>query len=876
MKQRSAVPLTALLAALAFDVQSQESLPLAELDGQNGFVIGGAAANDFLGDALDLSSDFNNDGLADLLIGATGVDANGLENAGTAYLILGRRQGFPQFATPDALDAITFTGATEGDRLGIAVAGVGDFDGDGIVDLALGAEDANPTGVDDQGQSYLLRGPITDFAASFDVSLLDAFQGFTFTGTDPFDEAARVAKAGDINNDGLDDLLVGAPFTEAGQAYVIFGNDAVFLPDLTAADLNGSNGFVINGQAIFDSLGRSVNSAGDFNGDGIDDMVIGANGVDLDGEDQSGQAYVVFGSEQPFAAELNIATLDGVSGFTMQSVGLGEGVGINVSSAGDFNGDGRDDLIIGALGLNPVSLRQDGRVYVVFGTATTAPTVDLKLLDGSDGFVVNAEATGDLLGVASGSAGDVNGDGLDDILFSAQPGAGKTYVLFGSTEPFSGEFDLATLNGRNGLVLPGIDTTDRSGRVVAGGGDMNGDGLADIAISAFLTQPVQSAGEAYVVFGNAVPLALASSLPLAAVAEDVVDPAGTPITALRSLYYDEDSIGGIAIIGNAASGAEGQWEYAVDGSSWAPVETTLSDASALVLSPRSTLRFVPAAHYSGAPGALTARLWDGRWREPGEAVDITSAVDALGGFSDDDNLVDITVDILPVNDPPSFVAVDPPTVNEDPGGITVAGWSAFDAGPGESDQFALAYQVENISNPGLFSVLPTIGTLGNLVYNPAPDLSGTSTLDVRVVDNGGIANGGVDVSDFQTLTITVNAVNDAPRLLAENPPPVAEDSGAQIVTNWAALDAGAPDETGQQLTVVISDLENPDLFAQPPAVDQSGNLSYTPATGASGVSTFTVIASDNGGTGNGGVDQSQPQHFVITVQAKLLFANSFE
>ncbi|MEM7705948.1 MAG: Ig-like domain-containing protein [Pseudomonadota bacterium] len=255
---------------------------------------------------------------------------------------------------------------------------------------------------------------------------------------------------------------------------------------------------------------------------------------------------------------------------------------------------------------------------------------------------------------------------------------------------------------------------------------------------------------------------------------------------------------------------------------------------------------------------------------------MSGAIGGLGGFANDDNLLVVTLDIAPVNDAPNFTALDPPPVNEDPGGVTVTGWSNFDPGPGESGQIALLYQVENISNPGLFSVLPTIGTLGNLVYDTKQDVSGVSTFDVRVVDNGGIADGGVDVSGFQTFTVTVNPVNDPPVFAADDPPPVIADDGPQTVSQWASFDAGAADESDQQVTLSVTNIANPVLFAVPPSIDANGNLTYTPAPGTAGSSIFTVVASDDGGTANGGSDTSLAQEFVINVRSELLFANGFE
>jgi hypothetical protein len=172
-----------------------------------------------------------------------------------------------------------------------------------------------------------------------------------------------------------------------------------------------------------------------------------------------------------------------------------------------------------------------------------------------------------------------------------------------------------------------------------------------------------------------------------------------------------------------------------------------------------------------------------------------------------------------------------------------------------------------VSNTSLFAAGPAVDTSGNLTYTPATDASGTSTFDVRVQDDGGTASGGDDTSPDQTFTITVNVVNDEPSFSASNPPSANENSGAQTVNGWATFDAGPPDEDATQtvLAYTVSSVSNTSLFAAGPAVDTSGNLTYTPATDASGTSTFDVRVQDDGGTANGGDDTSPDQTFTITV-----------
>ncbi|MEM9531583.1 MAG: Ig-like domain-containing protein [Pseudomonadota bacterium] len=881
--RRTRISAAIALGLFSAQVGAQRVQELKNLDISDGFTLSGIAENDQSGHSVSSAGDFNGDGVADLIIGEPYAAPGGVGFAGQSYIVFGQRSGFAQSLRLEDLDGtngLTIESNVGLDQAGISVSGAGDINADGLDDVVIGAP-----GNLGPGRAYVVFGAERGLPGRLSLASLNGENGFRIDGIGAEDGAGRaVSGAGDFNGDGVDDLVIGAPYADVddGEAYVVFGNENGFAGVLDLSTLDGSNGITIVAEADGGRLGRAVSGAGDVNDDGLADVVVGAFTA---GPDGIGKAYVVFGSDQGFAS-FNLSALNGNNGFEMLGANLFDNAGRAVGAGGDVNADGIDDVLVGASFADPGSAGQAGEGYVVFGSDQTfAASINLGNLSGTDGFAFRGTDVNDRVAQAVAGAGDVNGDGIDDILIGASQETvgglervGSTYVVFGRTT-FPSVLVVEDLSGSDGLILPGIDELDQSGFAVSGAGDINDDGLPDLLIGARLAnasgQP--GAGESYVVYGNAAPMALSDGTLLGEVLEDQSDPAGHRLDfTLAAAYLDMEAFGGVAVIDDQSSAGEGAWQYAAEGSSWTALPSTLSDTSALVLGPTAQLRFVPEANFFGEPGSLMVRLWDGRWREPGENVDITTAIGALGGFSDSENLVVAALAVTPVNDEPSFVATDPPTVNEDPGGVTVSAWSAFDPGPGESGQFALAYQVENISNPGLFSVLPTIGTLGNLVYNPAPDVSGTSTFDVRVVDNGGIANGGVDVSGFQTFTININPVNDAPNLIAENPPPVAEGSGAQSVSNWATLVAGAPDESGQQLTIAVSEIENPDLFAVVPAVDQSGELTYTPAQGVSGTSTFTVIASDNGGTENGGVDRSQPQHFLITVQAELLFADSFE
>ena len=182
----------------------------------------------------------------------------------------------------------------------------------------------------------------------------------------------------------------------AGQSYVVFGSSSGFSASLDLSSLNGSNGFVINGIDACDFSGVSVSSAGDINGDGIDDLIIGAPDADPNGQEGAGESYVVFGSSSGFSASFDLSDLDGSNGFVINGIDEFDRSGYSVSSAGDINGDGIDDLIIVASACQPqrsVSMLGEATWYLATVAGFSA-SLDLSSLDGSNGFVINSTDQG--------------------------------------------------------------------------------------------------------------------------------------------------------------------------------------------------------------------------------------------------------------------------------------------------------------------------------------------------------------------------------------------------------------------------------------------------------------------------------------------------
>ncbi|MCP4598068.1 Calx-beta domain-containing protein [Neptuniibacter sp.] len=425
-----------------------------------------------------------------------------------------------ELSTLDGSNGLVFNGI---DDAGYSVSSAGDINGDGFDDILIGAHNANLT-----GETYLVYGDedLGDIS-SLDLSSLDGSNGFVLKGIDSADQAGEsVSSAGDINNDGYDDILIGAKNAglNAGETYLVFGGSNIAasgsleLSDLDgSASLTGPKGFVINGIDAPDYSGTSVSSAGDINGDGIDDILIGAEQADPDGNSSAGESYVIFGrvSSHVWDASLDLSSLDGTNGFVLNGIDQNDYSGTSVSSAGDINGDGIDDILIGANGADPDNKSGAGETYLVFGSNTigASGSIDLSDLDGSagltgpKGFVINGVNTGDSAGRSVSSAGDINGDGFDDILIGADSAGlliGESYVVFGHNDTWSESFDLSSLDGTNGFVLPGIDIFDRSAVSVSSAGDINNDGYDDILIGATTAAPNGNlaAGETYLIYGH--------------------------------------------------------------------------------------------------------------------------------------------------------------------------------------------------------------------------------------------------------------------------------------------------------------------------------------------------------------------------------------
>jgi hypothetical protein len=499
-------------------------IDLSELDGEYGFVLEGIDQRDYAGRAVHGAVDVNGDGVDDILIGAHKAETGRGIASGEVYVVFGRpdigTDGKFELASLDGQNGFILSGYGDESFTGTSV-GSGDFNGDGWSDIFIGASNREPNGT-----AYVVFGrPNLGEEGRITLAGLDGKEGFVINGIDSEDAAGIVVGAADVNGDGIDDMIVTAPAadvrgkTDAGEAYVVFGKQEPFAPVFSLASLlpaqggDGTEGCVFQGANAYDTVGTAGGAAGDINADGIEDFIIGTSFADPAGKDRAGESFVIFGNANLCpGGVVQLLSLNG-NGFAIEGVDPVDFSGRSVSTSGDVNSDGIDDFMIGADGADPDGLEMAGESYVIFGHEAIGSEgiFDLLSLDGSNGFIVGGQEAFDRLGMAVSGAGDINEDGTEDFVLGAtgaapngEVEAGRAYVVFGGVSiGIGGRLDLTLLDGSNGFVLNGVEQLDQTGLAVAEAGDVNGDGVDDVIIGS-LANPdgVLDAGAAYVIFGR--------------------------------------------------------------------------------------------------------------------------------------------------------------------------------------------------------------------------------------------------------------------------------------------------------------------------------------------------------------------------------------
>ena len=403
----------------------------------------GAGANGFCGAAVSGAGDRDADGLADVAAGCWGYGTGG-----TVYLLDGG------LITSGSMSAgVAITAEAAGDELGVAVAACGDVDGDGRADVVFSApgygtlggavylwSGARGAGVasaaDDEvdGANNEVLGASLDCGHDVDDDgAIDVLVGASGTGAAYLYEAetltkwakltggtgsgGAVALLDDVDGDGVDDALVGDE--QANKAWLVLGSTS--LGNLTLA--SGADA-AYTGEATGDTAGASVAGLGDIDGDGYGDLAIGAPENDNGGA-AAGSAYLVLGQGTP------VTTALGSADATLRGIDASDRAGDAVSGPGDTDDDGRNDVLVGAY-YDETSGSGAGVAYLLYG-AVSLPSGSLS----GAGATLLGESARDSAGEAVGGAGDVDGDGTDDVLVgapseaSAASGAGAVYLFWG-------------------------------------------------------------------------------------------------------------------------------------------------------------------------------------------------------------------------------------------------------------------------------------------------------------------------------------------------------------------------------------------------------------------------------------------------------------
>jgi hypothetical protein len=436
------------------------SINLAVLDGTNGIRIPGTGADHLAGSQVSGAGDVNGDGFDDFVLSEYSPPVG--NRSGQAFVVFGRSGGFPaniNLAALDGTDGFKISNVPVAIvQIGAGVAPAGDFDNDGFDDVLVSGG----------GSAHLIYGRAT-FPREISISSLDKSDGFHI-GDSSGGARENVASAGDVNGDGFDDLVFNNVDSPLNDGFVVFGKGSRTVQSIDVSTLTGADGFRIDVPDAF-RFGNKVGAGGDINGDGFADVAVVSQTDNTNGR-YTGAVYVVFGKATPFPASISTASLNGSDGFRLYGAPGTEISGESVSIAGDVNGDGFDDL------LSPGG--------VVFGKAGPFPaSMLITSLDGTNGFRFTDSFPP--IERAAVFAGDINRDGFDDFLVSKSLGSNEIFVVYGRSGDFAASEKFEAPDGSNGFVMlknAGIGQPIARGQAMAGAGDVNGDGFDDLVIGA--------------------------------------------------------------------------------------------------------------------------------------------------------------------------------------------------------------------------------------------------------------------------------------------------------------------------------------------------------------------------------------------------------
>jgi gliding motility-associated-like protein len=413
---------------------SFDSFDVSTLDGANGFVIRGVNANEKLGAMISPVGDFNQDGIDDIIVGH---NQNVNEN-GRAFIFYGKNSGFlPLYNRTDIDSMGLFITLDSGTSITVQeVSSAGDVNHDGVPDVIIteirGGSTAN---------YYVVFGGAS--VSSLSTASLSGTNGFKIIGYSEWFSGMRskAYAAGDVNNDGVDDLIIGCPSynegsnTYAGRVVIFFGKNTNFPASVELNSLNAGDGVVITNTGTYDSMGASVAAAGDFNSDGIEDFIVGVTGKAVAGQDGVGAAYVIFG-RNTFPNTFNIDSINSTTGVIFQGTKPGGQFGFKVAGIFDVNNDGKDDIAISSR----IGITGNESVYIVFGGSTSTGIVNESTIMNAVGYQIFDSYNGhpsSSIGNDVAGIGDFNQDGTNDFIIGSSldsefyQDTGTAYLFYG-------------------------------------------------------------------------------------------------------------------------------------------------------------------------------------------------------------------------------------------------------------------------------------------------------------------------------------------------------------------------------------------------------------------------------------------------------------
>lgn len=442
------------------------------------------------------AGDVNGDGFSDLIVGAIYWESEAAqEDEGAVFVYYGSATGITN--VPD----IILQSNVAFQYMGWSVDGAGDLNGDGYSDIIVGSNIGSNGSNINEGLVWVFRGTATGLTNAFAHRLEQNQNGAQF--------GSAVAGAGDINGDGLDDVVIGAHRYDLncpapcddGAVFIYYGNNINMGRPLYAGVgglVNPPFSQVFNSLGTSNNTGWSVAAAGDVNGDGFGDIIVGDWRDNIGGQNNEGIALVFHGSG---------AGLNTTPATIIQNNLSNSWLGRSVSSAGDLNGDGYADVLVGASQYFVGATILQGAVYIHLGGPTgISPTFFIRYAGGTGG---------SLLGESVSVLGDINGDGYSDIIAGAYRqgigGAARTYL--------GGPYVIAPTAPATGTIVPLTQApglaNSFTGTSVANAGDVNGDGYSDLLVGApEASNGAANEGMAYLYYGSATGTAATPDLTL--------------------------------------------------------------------------------------------------------------------------------------------------------------------------------------------------------------------------------------------------------------------------------------------------------------------------------------------------------------------------